>query len=138
MVILLAAATIGAAIVILVFLTVSAGWGTTGVARSLELIESRVGTRTAVTSQLDARTRLVAPVLAACRTVAERLSPSGTGDRIARNLDRAGNPAAWTPERFLTAKGVGMLALASVAMLFGGFSLRGLLFGMVGALAGFY
>ncbi|MGL5911722.1 MAG: type II secretion system F family protein, partial [Phycicoccus sp.] len=136
MIIVLAAAAIGAATVILVLLTVSASWGSTGVARSLELIENRAGARTAVASQLDARTRLVAPVLAGCRAVAVRLSPSSTGDRISRGLDRAGNPAAWTPERFLTAKGVGMFGLAGLGLLLGGFGLRGLLFGGVGALAG--
>ncbi|MGL4174621.1 MAG: type II secretion system F family protein [Dermatophilaceae bacterium] len=138
MIVLLAAATIGAATVILVLVVASANWGTTGVARSLQLIENRVGTRTAVASQLDARTRLLEPVLAGCRAVAVRISPSSTGDRISRGLDRAGNPAAWTPERFLTAKGVGMFALAGLGLLFGGLGLRGLLFGGVGALAGFY
>jgi tight adherence protein C len=40
-------------------------------------------------------------------TLAIRLSPSGFAARLQRQLDVAGNPAAWTADRILAAKGVG-------------------------------
>lgn len=134
----IAVGAVFAAIAIITVLVVSTSWGTTGVARSLELINDTPGRRAAVTSQLDARTRLLEPLLDLSRTVAGRLSPSGAGSRIARNLDRAGNPPMWTPDRLLTAKGLGLFVLAALGVLLGGLGLRGLIAGVVGAAIGFY
>lgn len=53
------------------------------------------------------------------RAVAVRLSPSGIADRMQYRLDLAGNPTAWSPDRILAAKGLGLFALAGLGMLYG-------------------
>ena len=117
--------------------TVDTG-GTSGVARSLELINYRPTASSVAKNELAARDRLVAPVVDAMRRVGERLSPDGTAARIARSLNRAGNPSGWTIERIMAAKAVAMVVAAFVAVVLLGFDLRGLLVAAVAALAGFF
>ena len=79
-------------------------------------------------SDLPAMERLVAPMLDQTRALAQRLSPTGSSDRIVRRLDLAGNPGAWTVERVMGAKGVGLLVGAVLGLAPGRrLSLRGLL-----------
>jgi tight adherence protein C len=68
------------------------------------------------------------------KAVAYRLSPVGTAEKMTRRLDIAGNPAAWTAERVMGAKGVALVVGALLGFLFGGgLSLKGLLFAGAGA-----
>jgi tight adherence protein C len=53
------------------------------------------------------------------RTIAVRLSPSGVAGRLQRRLDLAGNPRAWTPDRILAVKGIGLLIGAALGLLIG-------------------
>src|SRR5450631_2316085 len=132
------AAGIAAACVSL-FLIVTVGSGkTTGVARSLAMIEHAVSPEEVGRSELSASDRLITPFFSRMKGIALRLSPSGTGDRLSRLLDLAGNPAGFTVERLLGFKGAGLLMGGFVGFFLGGLSLKGLIFGAVGATAGFW
>ena len=111
---------------------------TTGVARSLDLIERSVNKREVGKADLPIMERLVVPVLERARGLALRLSPGGTNERLVRRLDLAGNPATWTPERVMGAKGIGLVVGGLLGLILGGFSLKGLLIAAAAALAGFY
>ena len=120
------------------FLVVVLGAGTpTGVARSLAMIENSVSHAEVGRNELPAVDRLVIPFLSGMKGLALRLSPAGTADRLSRLLDLAGNPVSLTVERLLGFKGVGLLVGGLVGILFGGLSLKGLLFGAIGGAAGF-
>jgi tight adherence protein C len=66
------------------------------------------------------------------------LSPTGANDSLVRRLDLAGNPQAWTAERIMGTKGVGLLVGAVLGLAFGGVSLKGLLIGAAAGAAGFF
>ena len=137
MLLVFGAASIAAAGVTL-FLVVALGSGsTTGVARSLAMIENTVSHAEVGRNELPALDRIVVPFFSKMKSLALRLSPSGTGDRLSRMLDMAGNPVAWTVERLLGFKGAGLLVGGLLGMFFGGLSLKGVLFGALGATAGF-
>ena len=123
---------------VMLFLVLTLGGGTTtGVARSLEMIENTVSAEDVGSSELPASDRIILPFLSKMKGLALRLSPAGTGDRLTRLLDLAGNPPGWTLERLLGFKGAGLLLGAFVGIIFGGLSPKGVLFGAVGAGAGF-
>lgn len=129
---------IGGALATIV-IAVSAGAGeTTGVARSLELIEKSVNHQEVSKSDLPLMDRVVLPALARTRSLAAKLSPGGTQEGLTRRLDLAGNPGTWTAERIMGAKGAGLLAFALIGLVLGGLSPRGLLFAAIGAAIGFY
>jgi tight adherence protein C len=135
---LLVAAVSVAAACVMLFLALVLGSGTTtGVARSLAMLEDEVATEDVGRNELPAIDRLITPFLSGMKGLALRLSPSGTGNRLTRLLDLAGNPAGWTVERLLGFKGAGLLLGGFLGVFFGGLSLKGLLFGAVGATAGF-
>jgi len=110
-----------------------------GAARALAVIEdgySHVARDRAGTRRSDAATP------SWLRSLARRLSPSGTAAALQHRLDIAGNPGRWTPDRILAAKGLGLLALCAVGTGYGlaishsiGLAFIGL---VVGAIAGFY
>lgn len=111
----------------LAFLSMTAGGGrSTGVARSLELIE-QVSTTSAVKVELSARARLLDPLLNGTRGIAERLSPGGSTARLSRMIERAGNPPGWTVERTLGFKGVALFFGIFFALFVGKFSITSLL-----------
>lgn len=110
-------------------LAVSAGSGQrTGVARSLEMVNFRASKVEVAKHELPARERILDPLLGSLRSLAVRLSPGGTGDRISRSLDRAGNPPSWTVERVMGAKGLALALGVVIPLLLAGFTLSGLLF----------
>lgn len=109
-----------------------------GVARSLELVNYSPTRATVAKHELAARDRLLDPMINALRAMAVRLSPSGTGDRMARSLDKAGNPAAWTIERLMGVKGIGLLLGAVLALVVLGFNPRGILAAVVFGTACFF
>jgi len=134
---LIGAVCIAAACVIL-FLVVAMGGGTpTGVARSLAMIEKAVSPEEVGRGELSFTDRLIIPFFDGMKRIALRLSRSGTGDRLTRLLDLAGNPSGLTLERLLGFKGAGLLLGGVLGFFYGGVSLKGLLFGALGATAGF-
>jgi tight adherence protein C len=135
---LVGATSIAAAFVMLFFVLTLGGGTTTGVARSLELIENSVEPEEVGRTELSATDRLVMPFFARMKSIALRLSPSGTAERLSRLLDLAGNPAGLTLERLLGFKGAGLLLGGFLGLFFGGFSLNGFVFGLAGAAAGFF
>ena len=135
---LVGAVSIAAACVALVVVASMGGGTTTGVARSLEMIESSVSRDEVGRSELPAADRLVLPLLSGMKRLALRFSLSGTGDRLTRLLDLAGNPPALTLERLLGFKGAGLVLGGVLGLFFGGLSLRGLFFAAAGATAGFF
>ncbi len=127
-----------AAIMLLVLATVVGSSRSTGVARSLELLNHQPTTQEVGRSELGVQDRLLAPMLDRMRQLAYRISPSGTGSRIAKALDRAGNPAAWSVERIMGAKGLGLLVGVVVVLLLLGFTLTGLLLAAAAGAFGFF
>jgi len=134
---LLGAASIAVSIVMLFLVVVIGSGTTTGVARSLSMLENDITIKEVARSELPALDRLLVPFLSGMKGLALRLSPSGTGNRLIRLLDLAGNPGGWTVEKLLGFKGVGLLIGGLVGAYFGGLSIKGLLFGALGASAGF-
>jgi len=110
-----------------------------GVARSLALIEHGVRRTEVAKKDLPASERLVKPFFAGMHALAVRLSPSGTGERLIRQLDSAGNPAPWTVESIMGAKGAVLLIGGLVGLLLGGgLTPKGLLIAVGAAAAGFF
>ena len=137
MLLIFAAASIAAAAVML-FLAVALGSGAlTGTARSLALIEHTVSQTEVGRNELPVADRLVRPFFTGMKDMALRLSPSGTSQRLSHLLDLAGNPVGMTPEKLLGYKGAGLLTGGLLGILYGGLSLRGVMFGAAGAAAGF-
>lgn len=125
--------------VVVVALATSVGPGeSTGVARSLELVNYRPTRTTVAKHELAARDRLLDPMINGLRRMAVRMSPTGTGDRIARSLDKAGNPAAWTIERIMGVKGIAVLLAAVFGLVVFGFNVRGVLGSVALGAAGFF
>lgn len=101
-------------------------------AGSLALIETSYSA--AVTAKQDA---VVSPGW--LRSIALRLSPAGVASGLQRRLDLAGNPATWTPDRVLAAKGLGLLLGLGLGGLLGARSVGWLVAGLVlGAVFGFF
>ncbi|MFQ6172839.1 type II secretion system F family protein [Oryzobacter sp. R7] len=126
----------GAAVAVLA--TGRGGGASRGVARSLELVNYQPTRAMVGKSELAAKDRLLDPLINTLRRLAERLSPGGTGDRIARSLDKAGNPAAWTIERIMGVKGIGLFLGGVVALVIFGVGLTGFLAAAAAAAAGFF
>lgn len=139
MLILIVGVVLLAGALVTIVIAVSSGAAeTTGVARSLNLIEKTVDRHEVSKSELPAMERLVAPVLAHTRGLAVRLSPTGANDSLVRRLDLAGNPGGWTAERIMGGKGVGLLVGAVLGLAFGGFSVRGVVIAAAAGAAGFF
>ncbi len=134
----IAVGLLGVAIVVAVLVLVESSAGPTGVAKSLALIDYAAGDRSASKIELGAKDRLVGPFLDRTRKLAFALSPADSGARIARMLDRAGNPAPWTPERVMGAKGAALLLGAGLGFAAGSLTFKGLGFALVLGSAGFF
>lgn len=131
---LIGVALLMVAIVVVVFTLVLGKGEPTGVARSLAIIERQISHHEVARSELPARDRLVAPILDRTRALGNRLSPAGTVQRLTRQLDQAGNPPGWTPEKIMGVKGAGLLLGLGLGLLIGGFSPGGaLLMAFLGA-----
>lgn len=125
------AAIVGSIIAVVVVLT-AARPAPEGVPRALDLIENDYGAKEP--SKIDGARARFESMPGWLRALALRLSPSGIADRLQHRLDLAGNPPAWSPDRILAAKGLGLFALAAGGALYGGiFSVPWLI---VGAAAG--
>jgi tight adherence protein C len=108
------------------------------VAKSLALIDQTVTDRTVARTDLSARERLVEPLFDKTKGIAKALSPSGTEERLARMLDRAGNPRAWSVERLMGAKGACLFLGVLLGFAYAGLTLSGFLLAGVGAAALFF
>ncbi len=126
------------ALIVIVLATVLGSSETTGVARSLELLDRQPTSRDAPKSELGLQDRLLGPLLDRLRGLAIRISPSGTSSRISRSLDRAGNPPAWSVERLMGAKGLGLVTGVVPSLVLAGFDLSGLLIAAAAGAAGFF
>ncbi len=129
------AGAIGLAIAMLVLVLAPVRAEQRGPSAAVEAIErhygQRRGTETGATRQ--------APWLGWLRNLAARLSPSLTSGRLQHRLDLAGNPARWTPDRFLAAKGLGLVVLGMLGALYGLHSPTLLvLFTAIGGAIGFF
>lgn len=139
MLLTIAVVLIAVALAAMVYAAFAGAGETTGVARSLDLIERTINKQEVGKADLPAMERLVAPVLARTRALATRFSPSGSNERLVRRLDLAGNPGAWTAERVMGAKGSGLIVGAILGFaLGGGLSAKGLLIAAAAAAAGLY
>jgi tight adherence protein C len=129
---------VGGALMAIV-LAVSAGAGqATGVAKSLQLIEQVIDSKEVAKEDLPASERLLKPLLGGTRRLAFRLSPAGTLDKLARMLEVAGNPPAWTVDRILGLKGAALVAGVAGGLYFGGLNLNGGLYALAAGGVGFF
>src|SRR6478609_4296497 len=126
------------AVIVVVVASLMGSTQSTGVARSLELLNQTATTREVSKNELGLQDRVLGPMLNRLRGLAVRVSPAGTGSRMARNLDRAGNPVSWSVERIMGAKGLGLVIGVVLALLIVGFSLKGLLIAVAAGAAGFF
>ena len=109
-----------------------------GVAASLAAIEHLRAPATRAEEPLQQR--VIGPALRSLGRLASMLTTVGARNRIQRNLDRAGNPANWPPERVVSLKGAGLLVLGLLGGLLGlnrGVGLAIVLAAVMGA-AGFF
>ena len=118
MLLIVGAATLGAAILLLVVGALAPKRRRLGVAGALSSIEQHYRHAAVVSERIEepgGPTKLSAWA----RGLAVRLSPSTAGSSLQRRLDRAGNPARWSADRFLATKGLGLLVGAALGALLG-------------------
>ena len=86
--------------------------------------------------------RIAWPVLRFVGAFAKRFTPAGVIERLGQDLVYAGSPAGWDAERILATKlvgsGVGFLAPALGGPVLGIAPVRGIVFGVVVAILGYY
>jgi tight adherence protein C len=116
---------LGAALVVLALVLVSAAVGTTaggeavgGVDRSVALVQALTQGPKELTKEYNESfgDRIMAPLQAKASKVARRLSGSDAPERIRVKLDIAGNPVGWTVERVQSGKVIGAIALFMISL----------------------
>jgi tight adherence protein C len=116
---------LGAALVLLAIVLVSAAAGTTaggqalsGVDRSVALVQALSNQPKELTKEYDRSfaDRIMAPLQAKASKLAKRLSGSDAPERIRKRLDVAGNPAGWTVERVQAGKVIGAIAMFFISI----------------------
>ncbi len=92
----------------------------TGVARSIELIEAMTSAPTELTADLDKSfsERVLIPLQNRFAGLGRRVSGADSSERIRRKLDLAGNPPGWTVDRVMSGKVVGAIAGFVAGLLF--------------------
>jgi tight adherence protein C len=126
-ILLIAVALIAVALIVLVLGLSLGSQEKTGVARSLELVNYRATSQSVARHELTAGERLLDPLLRRMRGLGKALTPEGAGASMARNLDKAGNPPAWTVEKVYGAKALLLLIGIGLGFLWQGLSVAGLL-----------
>jgi tight adherence protein C len=129
---------IAVALVAGILLVMSSTTGPTGVAKSLALIDQTVTDRTVARTDLSAQERLVEPLFNRTKGIARALSPSGTEERLARMLDRAGQPRGWSVERLMGAKGACLFLGVLLGFAYAGLTVSGFVLAGVAAAALFF
>ena len=91
----------------------------TGVNRSIAVLEAITAAPEEMTRELDASfsDRVLFPLLARSQRLGRRLTPEDASDRIREKLELAGNPLGWTVERVMAGKVVGFGAALVVSLL---------------------
>lgn len=135
---LVAVGAVVAAVVLLVLALLMGSAQPTGVAKSLAVIDQMRTERDVARHELPFQERILFPALSAFRSLAVRVSPTGTAERLQKNLDFAGNPPGWTVERLLGVKGAALVLGALMGGLLGGLGVRGIIYAAIGAAAGFW
>jgi len=134
-----AAAMLGAALLIAALSVSFSGGEPRGVAKSLMLIDQQIDRREVVTTELATKDRLITPILDRTKGLARALSPGGADDRYTKMLDQAGNPSGWSVERILGLKGAGLLVGVVLGAFYGKFQLpNAILFAVIGGAALFF
>lgn len=139
LILLVGLAAVAGAAVLLVLAMGSLRAERTAVGRSLEAITA-VGSPLATPSVGSIVERLVMPGLERLGGLGRSLSPKGSVERLARQLDLAGNPPAWPLERILAVKAAGLVAgpLFALWLFSGAGVMKALLFAVgIGAFAFF-
>src|SRR5215207_5302254 len=92
----------------------------TGVARSLELIEAMTTAPSELKADLDKPfgERVLIPLQNRFAGIGRRLSGADSSERIRKKLDLAGNPPGWTVDRVMSGKVVGAIAAFAGGILF--------------------
>ena len=92
----------------------------TGVARSLELIEAMSTAPGELTADLDKPfgERVLIPLQNKFSGLGRRVSGADSSERIRRKLDLAGNPLGWTVDRVMSGKVVGAIGGFAAGLLF--------------------
>ena len=92
----------------------------TGVARSIELIEAMTTAPAELKADLDKSfsERVLIPLQNRFAGLGRRVSGADSSERIRRKLDLAGNPPGWTVDRVMSGKVVGAIAGFAGGMLF--------------------
>ena len=92
----------------------------TGVSRSIELIEAMTNAPRELTAELDKSfgERVLAPLQNRFVGIGRRFSGADSSERIRHKLDLAGNPPGWTVERVLGGKIMGAIAGFIAGLLF--------------------
>jgi tight adherence protein C len=118
---------LGATLVILAIILVSAAAGTTasgqtftGVERSVALVQALSTAPKELTKEYDESfaDRIMAPLQGKASRIAKRLSGSDAPERIRKRLDVAGNPVGWTVERVQAGKVIGAIVMFLVMTAF--------------------
>ena len=116
---------LGAALVLLAIVLVSAAAGTTaggqalsGVDRSVALVQALTNAPKELTKEYDESfaERILAPFQGRASHLARRLTGSDAPERIRKRLDVAGNPPGWTVERVLGGKVIGAIVMFFVSV----------------------
>src|SRR5919107_4254043 len=91
-----------------------------GVARSIELIEAMTTAPSELTKDLDKSfgERVLIPLQNRFSGIGRRLSGADSAERIRRKLDLAGNPPGWSVDRVMSGKVLGALAGLAAGILF--------------------
>jgi tight adherence protein C len=116
---------LGAALVILALVLVSAAVGTTaggeavsGVDRSVALVQALTQGPKELTKEYNESfaDRIMAPLQARASRLAKRVSGADAPERIRKKLDIAGNPIGWTVERVQAGKVIGLIAMFMISV----------------------
>lgn len=114
---LVAAGLVGIGLAGIAFVMATPKPKTSGVARSLELIEANRMQQYVPVGERSAADRVWRPLLAGLLRLGRRISPTGTAERLARRLDLAGNPPGWDVERMFATKAASLIILGGLALL---------------------
>jgi len=116
---------LGAALVLLAIVLISAAVGTTaggqsvtGVDRSVALVQALTNAPTELVKEYDESfaDRIMSPLQQRASKIARRFSGSDAPERIRKRLDVAGNPAGWTVERVQAGKVIGAIGLFLISV----------------------